>query len=84
MTQEMVFWLCFYGFFMLATALVGYHKNNIVAGILLGYVLGPIGLVLILLSQDRRHGHCPHCSAKVDRHAYHCPHCEQKCYKQLV
>ncbi|EGU36022.1 hypothetical protein ACRZ5S_16735 [Vibrio scophthalmi] len=84
MTQEMMFWLCFYGFFMLVTALVGYHKNNTVAGILLGYVLGPIGLVLILFSQDRRHGHCPHCSAKVDRHAYHCPRCEQKCYKQLV
>lgn len=84
MTQEMVFWLCFYGFFMVAATMVGYHKNNLIAGVLLGYVLGPIGLMLMIMSKDRRHGACPHCSAKVDLHAYYCPRCENKCYKQLV
>lgn len=84
MTQEMVFWLCFYGFFMVLTALIGYYKKNTVAGIILGYVLGPIGLILIVFSQDRRHGRCPHCHAKVDHHAYHCPSCAEKCYRQLV
>ncbi|RJX71509.1 hypothetical protein DZ860_10710 [Vibrio sinensis] len=84
MSDNMVFWLSFYLFFMVVTTLVGYWKNNLVAGILLGYVLGPIGLILLLCSQDRRHGHCPHCAALVNNNAYYCPKCMQKCYKQLV
>ncbi|MBA5760803.1 hypothetical protein H2O73_00475 [Vibrio sp. 404] len=84
MSEEMIFWLSFYVFFMLLTTLVGIYKKNTVAGILLGYVFGPVGFILLLCSQDRRHGRCPHCTAKVDYHAYYCPSCDQKCYKQLV
>lgn len=84
MNEDMLFWLGFYGLFFVLTTAVGIWKNNTVAGVLLGYVLGPIGLLLLLFSHDRRHGKCPHCAAKVDRHAYHCPHCKQKCYRQLV
>ncbi|NLS12028.1 hypothetical protein HGP28_03865 [Vibrio sp. SM6] len=84
MDSPMLFWLCFYGFFLMLSAYVGYRKNNTVAGVLLGYVLGPIGLLLMFLSADRRCAHCPHCGIKVDFKAYFCPHCRQKCYKQLL
>ncbi len=84
MDSNMVFWLSFYGCFLMLSTYIGYRKNSLVAGILLGYVLGPIGVVLMLLSQDRKYGQCPQCHAKVHHKAYFCPKCEAKCYKQLV
>ena len=83
MSDSMVFWLSFYVLFFVFTAYIGYRTNNLVAGVLLGYVLGPIGLVLLLLSQDRKYGRCPYCSAKVHHQAYFCHQCEKKCYKKL-
>ncbi|NOH47335.1 hypothetical protein F0262_04605 [Vibrio rotiferianus] len=84
MDETMVFWLGFYLFFLCLSTFVGYLKNNVIAGVLLGYVLGPIGFLLLLLSQDRKHGRCPYCQRKVNVQAYFCPHCENKCYKQLI
>ncbi|MBW3695771.1 hypothetical protein EK599_08695 [Vibrio sp. T187] len=80
MEYSMTFWLGFYAFFLVLSTLVGIWKKNIVAGVLLGYVFGPIGFILLLLSHDRRHKQCPHCEKKVDSRAYFCPHCTHKCY----
>ena len=76
----MSFWLSFYLIFMVLTTLVGIWKKNTVAGVLLGYVFGPIGFALLLLSHDRRHKPCPHCQKRVDSHAYFCHYCHEKCY----
>lgn len=84
MESTMVFWLSFYSVFFLLSAMVGYYKRNVVAGVLLGYVLGPIGFILILLSKDRNHGRCPHCQSYIHVQSYFCPHCEQKCHRQVI
>lgn len=84
MDESMMFWLSFYFSFLAMSTYVGFKKNNLVAGVLLGYVLGPIGFMLLLLSFDRKQGRCPHCSAKIDRQSYICPSCEEKCYKQVI
>lgn len=84
MNESLLFWLSFYGLFFALSTYVGYRTDNLVAGVLLGYVLGPIGFVILLMSSNRKYGRCPHCNAKVHKHAYHCHCCEQKCYKQLV
>lgn len=84
MDESMVFWLGFYLCFFAMSTYVGFKKNNLVAGVLLGYILGPIGLILLLMSSDRKQGTCPHCSQRIDRQSYICPKCEQKCYKQVI
>ncbi len=80
MDSEMVFWLSFYGVFFIASSAIGALKGRLIAGLLLGYVLGPVGLVIILLSKDKRMLVCPHCSEKTHRHSYYCQHCERKVY----
>lgn len=80
MTQEMLFWLSFYSFFLLASILVGAIKGRLIAGVLLGYILGPIGLVLMICSHNQRMVNCPHCGKKTHRHSYQCQCCHQKVY----
>jgi hypothetical protein len=77
------FWLSFYLLSMLATVGVGFWKGRVTAAVLLGYVLGPVGLLLLLLSDDKRHKFCPFCRARVYRYAYYCPRCGQKCYGHM-
>ena len=73
-----VFWFLFYlAFFCLSTYL-GYQKGNLIAGILLGYVLGPIGALLIYMSKDRKHITCPSCHAEIHKRSYICPKCQVK------
>ncbi|ABV85617.1 hypothetical protein Spea_0289 [Shewanella pealeana ATCC 700345] len=78
MMDNILFWLGFYIAMLIASIAIGYSKGNIVAGALLGYVLGPIGVLLLLLSKDRKMLSCPECSAKIHRHSYICPRCQQK------
>lgn len=83
MDSDMLFWLSFYGVFFIASGVVGALKGRLIAGILLGYVLGPMGLVVILLSKDQRMIPCPHCGQKTHHHSYHCQHCNEKVYGYL-
>lgn len=80
----MAFWLSFYLFFFLAASFVGYKKGNLIAGVLLGYVLGPIGLGLILLSKNRLKLTCPHCKSLIHKHSYFCPNCDEKVLHNLA
>jgi len=57
---------------------MGYWKGNLVAGILLGYVLGPIGVICIYLSKDRRHMNCNNCATRINIKSYYCPCCHAK------
>ncbi len=83
MMDNIVFWLCFYLLMLLLAVIIGYCKGNIVAGVLLGYVLGPIGVIILLLSKDRKMLPCPECSHKIHRHSYQCPHCNQKVLNRM-
>ncbi|QQX80034.1 hypothetical protein JK628_21540 [Shewanella sp. KX20019] len=81
--DNIVFWLGFYLLMLLASIIIGYRKGNIVAGALLGYVLGPIGVLILLLSKDRKMLPCPECGSKIHRHSYKCPKCHQKVLNRL-
>lgn len=81
--DNIVFWLSFYLLMLLASIIIGYRKGNIVAGALLGYVLGPIGVLILLFSKDRKMLPCPECGSKIHRHSYKCPKCHQKVLNRL-
>lgn len=78
MTFNIIFWLCFYLFFFALSVYIGRRKGNLIAGVLLGYVLGPIGALLMYFSKDRRHVTCPSCQQLIEKNAYICPHCRSK------
>ena len=81
--EDITFWLSFYLLMLVLAIIIGYSKGNVVAGALLGYVLGPIGVLLLLLSKDRRMLLCPECATKIHRHSYFCPRCQQKVFNRL-
>ncbi|WP_037410754.1 membrane protein [Shewanella fidelis] len=81
--DNILFWLGFYLAMLVISTIIGYSKGNVVAGALLGYVLGPIGVVLLLFSKDRRMLPCPDCGCKIHRDSYLCPQCKQKVFKRL-
>lgn len=74
----MIFWLSFYTFFFIVSVYIGYCKGNLIAGVLLGYVLGPIGFILMCMSKDRKHIECPSCHAYIHKNSYFCPECRSK------
>lgn len=53
---------------------LGEKKGQPVGGFLFGYILGPIGWLIVVLSKDLR-AKCPHCFGTVDRQATKCMHC---------
>lgn len=78
MELDICFWLSFYVIFFLISAFLGYQKGQLVAGLLLGYVLGPLGVIVMFLSKDKKHKECPYCNKTVFRNSYFCPKCHQK------
>lgn len=81
--DNILFWLSFYLLMLAVSIAIGYRKGNVVAGALLGYVLGPVGVVLMLLSKDRKMLSCPECHKRVHRYTYICPYCQQKVFNRL-
>lgn len=76
--DNITFWMTFYLIILVISAFIGHVKGNTIAGFLLGYVLGPIGLMLILFSKNRRTIECHACHEKIHKHSYICPHCQTK------
>jgi hypothetical protein len=63
--------------FIIATIVMAQRKGQLLAGILLGFLLGPIGfLVVALMSGDRLP--CPYCKELVIPGALLCPHCRSQ------
>lgn len=56
---------------------VGRTKGRPDEGAVLGLVLGPLGLLIILLVEDKR-PRCPHCREAIAPGAEICPHCQQR------
>ena len=44
---------------------------------LAGALLGPIGVVIALLSGDKHRRPCDHCAESIMRQAKLCPHCQK-------
>lgn len=57
-------------------ALLGNIKKRALAGAILGFFLGIIGWILILVLEDRRRK-CPYCRATVADDAKTCPRCRK-------
>lgn len=67
------------GWFLCALigAWVGSGKNETFGGFMLGLLLGPLGLLIAIISPGDRRA-CPHCAEKVLRAAKVCPHCQRE------
>ena len=59
-----------------AGAIVGSPKNAAGAGFLLGFLLGPIGIIVAFAVDGRRK--CPKCATRVNAGATICPQCSSK------
>ena len=62
---------------VIACAVVGSKKGNPIGGTFLGLVLGPIGLLFVLLSGSANRRPCPFCAELIMKKALVCPHCQQ-------
>jgi hypothetical protein len=56
-------------------ALLGTLRGHFLGGLLLGAVLGPLGWLIILVSDDSRRRPCSACAEQVLKVASICPHC---------
>jgi hypothetical protein len=60
------------------SAVVGAKRGNPLGGTFLGVVLGPIGLLIVLLSEDKYRVPCPFCAEKIQKKAKICPFCRKE------
>jgi hypothetical protein len=57
-------------------AAVGSSKNLGPPGFVLGFLLGPIGIMIVVMMSGNRIP-CPFCREKMNRRATVCPHCQR-------
>ena len=62
---------------IIAAALYRNKGGSEVTGFLVGLVLGPIGILLALVSGDQR-PKCPYCQEHISKGAKVCPHCRSE------
>ena len=61
----------------IAAAIVGSRKGIGCLGLILGVVLGPVGLVIVLVMKGNRK-QCPYCMEYIHKDASVCPKCQRK------
>jgi hypothetical protein len=72
MTEFLLFWtLC-----AIVASIIGNKKGEAGWGCLWGILLGPIGILIAILSDGNRKP-CPFCQEKVHEAATVCPHCRK-------
>lgn len=62
---------------IIGSTLIGSSKGEAGSGFVAGLVLGPLGLILAILSSGDR-AKCPDCRETVKRAARICPHCRAR------
>jgi len=60
---------------MFAGAVIGQSRAQPIAGALWGFFLGPIGIMIVLLTGGRV---CPSCRSTIHPHATVCPRCQSR------
>ena len=60
----------------IAAGIIGGQKGAGCLGFIVGFLLGPVGIVIALVMKGERKI-CPHCRGYVDLHASKCPHCQE-------
>lgn len=56
-------------------AVIGSNKGVGCLGAILGFVLGPLGLLIVVVTPDETRVECPFCREKINKAAVVCPHC---------
>lgn len=57
---------------------VGSKKGSPFGALFLGVMLGPVGLIITILSGSSNRISCPHCAEKIMKKAKVCPHCQRE------
>jgi hypothetical protein len=57
-------------------AMIGSKKGESCLGFIIGALLGPIGILLAILSRGNRKA-CPSCKEMINKKAKVCPHCQR-------
>lgn len=77
-----------YGFlavvFAIVSAWIGERKGRRTEGFVLGIMLGPVGLIITVLLDDRRFSTCPRCKKNnLQSHAF-CCHCGADIHSKVI
>lgn len=75
--MDITFWLVIWLLSVIASASIGAKKGNPIGGTFLGLVLGPVGLVIVLVSGYANRRACPFCAEQIMKKAVVCPHCQR-------
>ena len=71
-----IFWVAWVGCILIATYL-GTQKSIPLLGFVNGLVLGPIGVLIVMIQDNKNRISCPSCAESVMKEAKICPHCRQ-------
>jgi len=63
--------------FGIVAALIGKNKGQGCLGFIVGFLLGPIGLIIMIFTRGNRR-RCPHCKELINKDASVCPHCRRE------
>lgn len=70
--MEIFFFLLLCG---LISSLIGNKKGETISSFFLGVLLGPIGIIIVLLTKGNRIA-CPYCKKLIHKEATKCPYCQ--------
>ena len=56
---------------------IGMQRGFPFLGFLNGLVLGPLGVLFVVIQKNGRRYPCPHCAEEILKQAKVCPHCQR-------
>jgi hypothetical protein len=63
-------------------AAIGHRKGEAIGGLVIGLMLGPLGIIIALLSKGSRK-ECPYCKELIHKDATVCPRCQRDIYQSF-